>query len=413
MKHGVVILAALAVLCGCGKPENGAKRPGAEKAPVRIAAAERRAVPVALRTIGTVEAYSTIAVRAQVGGELRTVHFKEGDVVEKGQLLFSLDPRPYEAAMKQAEANLAKAKAQAGQAKAALAKDQTQADNAQTELKRSETLLPQKMVSQEEYDRAKTAAQVFRDAVAADAAAVQSAVEAIRAAEAAMDDAQLRLEYCTIHSPIRGRTGSLQIHPGNLVKANDTAPMVTITQTEPIYVTFTLPEKHLSEVRGQLEGGAPAVDAVLPGEEAAPVSGRLCFIDNTVNQATGTIRMKAEYENKEGRLWPGQFVDVRIQVAVLEEALVVPGQAIQTGQNGTYVYVVTPDLTAELRAVKTGASVDGMTVINEGLRPEEKVVIDGQVRVKPGASVSLLSDSPGAQNTEIQPGGKAAGESTP
>lgn len=413
MKRSLVILAALAVLCGCVKQENGAKRPGAEKAPVRIAAAERRAVPVALHTIGTVEAYSTIAVRAQAGGELRTVHFKEGDVVEKGQLLFSIDPRPYEVALKQAEANLAKAQAQAEQAKAALAKNQTQADNAQTERKRSETLLPQKMVSQEEYDRARTSARALQEAVAADAAAVKSAIEAIRAAEAAMDDAKLRLEYCTIQSPIRGRTGSLQIHPGNLVKANDTTPMVTITQTEPIYVTFTLPEKRLSEVRGQMESGALAVDAVLPDEADAPVSGRLCFIDNTVNQATGTIRMKAEYENKEGRLWPGQFVDVRIQMAVLEEALVVPGQAIQTGQNGTYVYVVTPDLTAELRTVKTDASMDGMTVINEGLQPEEKVVIDGQVRVKPGGTVSILSDSPGTQKTEAQAGGKAEGESTP
>ncbi len=407
MKRSFLLLTALAVLCGCVKQENGASRPGAEKAPVRIAAAERRAVPVALHTIGTVEAYSTIAVRAQAGGELRTVHFKEGDVIEKGQLLFSIDPRPYEAALKQAEANLAKAQAQAGQAKAALAKNQTQADNAQTELKRNETLLPQKMVSQEEYDRAKTTARALQEAVAADAAAVQSAAEAIRAAEAALDDAKLRLDYCTIQSPIRGRTGSLQIHPGNLVKANDTLPMVTITQTEPIYVTFTLPEKHLSEVRHQKDQGPLDVQALLPGEEAAPVTGQLCFIDNAVNQATGTIRMKAEYENKDGRLWPGQFVDVRIQVAVLEEALVVPSQAIQTGQNGTYVYVVTPDLTTELREVKTGASVDGMTVINEGLRPEEKVIIDGQVRVKPGAAVAILEDKPEEQKSEGGPTGIA------
>jgi len=399
------------LLGACTKEQNSGKPPlGAAKAPVRVATVERRSVPVALHTIGAVEAYSTIAVRAQVGGELLTDHFKEGDVVEQGQRLFSIDPRPYEVALKQAEANLDKAKAQAEQAKATLSKDRAQANNAQTELKRSETLLPKKMVSQEEHDQVQTNAQALQDAVLADEAAVQSAVESIRAAEAAIDDAKLRLEYCEIQSPIRGRTGSLQIHPGNLVKANDTTPLVTITQTEPIYVTFTLPEKHLSEVRKQMESGSLEVSAVLPGEENAPITGRLSFIDNTVNQATGTIRMKAVFENKDSRLWPGQFAEVRIQIAVLEKAVVAPSQAIQAGQMGAYAYVVKADLTVELRDVKTGESVDGMTVILEGLQPDETVVTDGQVRVKPGAAVSILSDAPREQTPGAEEAGKSNGD---
>lgn len=411
MRQCLCILTAMMILGACTKQQNSGKPlTGAEKAPVRVATVEQRAVPVALHTIGTVEAYSTIAVRAQVGGELLSVHFKEGDVVEQGQLLFNIDPRPYEVALKQAEANLDKAKAQVEQAKATLAKDRAQANNAQTELKRSETLLPKKMVSQEEHDQVQTNAQALQDAVAADAAAVKSAVESIRAAEAAIDDATLRLDYCTIQSPIRGRTGSLQIHPGNLVKANDTTPMVTITQTEPIYVTFTLPEKHLSEVRKQMESGTLEVNTVLPGGEAAPIAGRLSFIDNTVNQATGTIRMKALFENTDGRLWPGQFVEVQVQVAVLDEAVVAPSQAIQTGQMGTYAYVVKPDLTVELRKVKTGESVDGMTVIIEGLEPDETVVTDGQVRVKPGAAVSVISNDTREQTPAEEKAGKANGE---
>ncbi|HPO14499.1 MAG TPA: efflux RND transporter periplasmic adaptor subunit [Candidatus Hydrogenedentes bacterium] len=411
MRHCLCILAAMMLLGACTKEQNSGKPPlGAAKAPVRVATVERRSVPVALHTIGAVEAYSTIAVRAQVGGELLTDHFKEGDVVEQGQRLFSIDPRPYEVALKQAEANLDKAKAQAEQAKATLSKDRAQANNAQTELKRSETLLPKKMVSQEEHDQVQTNAQALQDAVLADEAAVQSAVESIRAAEAAIDDAKLRLEYCEIQSPIRGRTGSLQIHPGNLVKANDTTPLVTITQTEPIYVTFTLPEKHLSEVRKQMESGSLEVSAVLPGEENAPITGRLSFIDNTVNQATGTIRMKAVFENKDSRLWPGQFAEVRIQIAVLEKAVVAPSQAIQAGQMGAYAYVVKADLTVELRDVKTGESVDGMTVILEGLQPDETVVTDGQVRVKPGAAVSILSDAPREQTPGAEEAGKSNGD---
>lgn len=393
-----VLIGVVAALAGygCGKaqgskvPMNGPK----EAAPVRIGVVEQRQLPVQLSNFGRVEAYTTISVRAQVGGELTKVCFNEGDVVEKDQVLFIIDPRPYEVALKQAEANLAMAQAQLEQARAMLAKDKMQADNAERESKRSETLLPQKMVSQEEYDRARTNAAALGEAVAGDEASVKSAMEAIRATEVAIDDAKLRLDYCTIRSPIRGRTGSVQIHQGNLVKANDTTPMVVINQTEPIYVSFTLTEKYLSEVRKQMEGGPLEVTATIPKEEDRPVTGKLVFVDNTVDQDTGTVRFKAVFDNTDNRLWPGQYVNpVAVRISVLLNAIAAPAAAVQTGQSGAYVYVVKPDMTAELRNVVPGDTMDGMTVIKEGLQPEEKVVTDGQLRVMPGALVKVVSDA--------------------
>jgi membrane fusion protein, multidrug efflux system len=392
MKHCLVFVALIALLAACGKTDVKAGPAKKEIAAVRIATVEQRVMPVQLKTFGTVEALSIISVRAQVGGELLEVGFKEGDTVESGQVLFRIDPRPYEVALKQAEANLAKSQAQAEQSKAAVAKDKTQAANGLQELKRNEKLLPQKMVSQEEFDRSRTTALSLQEAVAADEAAVRSATESIRVAEATIEDAKLRLDYCTIRSPIRGRTGTLQIDQGNLVKANDTIPLVTITQIAPIYVSFDLPEKNLAEVRRRMAEGKLEVTAKIPNDTQGGVTGTLSFIDNTVNN-TGTIRLKATFENADGQLWPGQYVDVVLQLTVQTNAVVAPTQAIQTGQSGTFVYVVTPDLKAELRNVTPGLTVDSMTVITEGLKADEKVVIDGQVRLAPGAEMTVLSEN--------------------
>lgn len=393
-----VLLAVTVVLAaftgGCPKAAED-KKPGGgakEAVPVRIAAVELREMPVQFSTIGAVEAYSTISVKAQVGGQLVKVCFAEGDLVDKDQVLFNIDPRPYEVALEQAEANLAKARAQLEQARAAVEKDKIQSANARVELKRSESLLPKKMLSQEDFDRAKVSVEVFEATVKADEANEKAATESIRVAEVAIEDAKLQLDYCTIRSPIQGKTGSLGFNQGNLVKANDTTGMVSIMQTAPIYVTFTLPEKNLPEVRRRLAEGALETKAIIRGEEDRPVLGKLTFIDNTVNQATGTIRLKATFENADARLWPGQFVEVVLQVAVQSNAIVAPVSAVQASQAGFSVYVVKADMTAELRTVIPGDTLDGLIVIKEGLKAEEKVVIDGQSRLAPGAPVKIAAE---------------------
>ncbi len=389
--------AAVAVMLCCGactkatgekQPPNPAKM----AVPVRVAAVAKQEMPEEFSTIGTVEAYSTISVRAQVGGELIKVCFTEGDVVDKDQVLFNIDPKPYEVALRQAEANFAKSQAQLEQTRAAVAKDKVQADNAQVEMKRSASLLPKRMISQEEYDRAKANAEALEAAVLADEANVKASAEAIRVAEVAIEDAKLRLDYCTIRSPIRGKTGSLMLNQGNLVKANDTTPMVVITQTSPIYVTFSLPERNLAEVRRRMAAGPLETRATARGEGGEPALGTLSFIDNTVNQGNGTIRLKSTFDNADGRLWPGQYVDVVLKVAVQADAVVVPEQAILPSQAGFSVYVVKPDLTAELRNVVPGDSMNDVTIITDGLAPEEKVVIDGQSRLAPGVTVKILGE---------------------
>jgi multidrug efflux system membrane fusion protein len=353
-------------------------------------------MPVQLAAIGSVEAYSTIQVKAQVSGALTQVLFNEGDVVGKDQTLFVIDPRPHQVALEQAEAGLARARAQLEQARANLARDQIQAANAQVDLDRDAALLPKGMVSKEEFDNVRTNAETLKAAVTADEAAVKSDQEAIRSAQAAIEDAKLQLGYCTIGSPIQGRTGSLLINRGNLVKANDAASLVVINQTAPIYVSFTVPEKDLSAIREHMAQGALEVKAIIPQQEDKPVTGKLTFIDNTVNQTTGTIRLKATFPNEDNRLWPGQFVNVTLQLTVQADAIVVPAEAVQTGQAGPYAYVIKPDMTAELRNLVVGDTQNSLTIIKEGLEPDDKVVTDGHLRVVPDVPVKILSE-PGAE----------------
>jgi multidrug efflux system membrane fusion protein len=258
------------------------------------------------------------------------------------------------------------------------------------------------MVSQEEYDGSRTAAEAAKAAVQADQAAVVSAHEAVRSAKAAIVDAQLRQEYCTIRSPIDGKTGSLLIDRGNLVRANDTTSLVTVNQIAPIYVTFTLPETNLSEVKRRMADGALPVQAFIPGEEDRPITGPLTFMDNAVNPTTGTIGFKATFENQDNRLWPGQFVNVAVQLDVLAQAIVAPARAIQTGQAGPFAYVVKPDdMTVEMRPVTTGEPYRDLVVVTDGLQPDEKVVTDGQMRLMPGAKVEMVAE-PEAGGTSAQ-----------
>jgi multidrug efflux system membrane fusion protein len=388
--------ASLLALAGCsGGKEAGGPPPGVgAPAPVHAAAAETRRVPVELMSFGTAEPLSTIEMKAQVSGEIIEVLFTEGDRVTQGQPLFRIDPRPFEAALAEAEANVARAEAQRGLAEANLRENEVKTKYADVALERNKTLLEREFVTQEEFDQTKTAADALKASASAVAAAVRSASEDIRAAQATVEVAKLNLSYCEIVSPMDGRTGSLMAHRGNLVTANAADPLVVITQTKPMYVSFTLPERYLSELRPAMERGNVPVYATIPESTLEPMVGKLTFIDNAVDKVTSTIRLKAVFENETENLWPGQYINIRLGLGFLDNQTTVPAQAVQTSQDGTYVYVIDAESKAEIRAVKPGIAHGDVIVIEEGVQPGEQVITEGHLRVAPGMSVRLLSDDP-------------------
>ncbi len=351
--------AGLVIAAGCLQKHDP---PGAPpEVPVTVSTVVQKTVPVQVRAIGNVEAYSTVSIKAQVAGELTAVHFREGQDVHRGELLFSIDRRPFEVALRQAEANLAR--------------DQARAENARIQARRYAKLLQEGVVSSQQNDQA-----------AAEANALDAAV---RADQAEIDKAKLDLQYCAIAAPIDGRTGSLIVHRGNLVKVNDNPPLVIINQVNPIHVNFALPEQDLAEVRKFMAAGTLRVEVLLPDEPGRPERGALSFVDNAVDSTTGTIRLKAAFANQQRRLWPGQFVNVALTLTQQTGALVVPTPAVQTGQAGQYVYVVRPDGTAESRPVVVGRTIQDETIIERGVQPGETVVTDGQLRLVPGAKVKV------------------------
>jgi membrane fusion protein, multidrug efflux system len=357
-------LAALLLLtAGCANKEAvQAAKPAA--APVRIANVTSRTMPVELQAIGNVEAISTVSIKAQISGQLMRVHFKEGDFVKKGQLLFTIDRAPFEAALRQAEGTLAK--------------DEAQSLNSKLDAERYEGLGKQGVVCKQQVDAAGAAANAMAATVAADKAAVETA--------------KINLEYTSIYSPINGRTGSVGVKEGNLVKANDVPILVTINQIEPIYVSFSIPEQQLAELKQYSNSKSLKVDAA-PQGGTQRFQGRLTFIDNSVDLTTGTIKLKATFDNAAHALWPGQFADVNLTLKSQPDAIVVPTAALQTSQNGTYVYVVDQDLTVKQQPVKVGWNVGEDTVIASGLQPGQRVVTDGQLRLTPGAKVDIKSGS--------------------
>jgi len=395
--------------------------------PVTVSTVLQKTMPVQLRAIGNVQAYSTVSIKSQVGGELTRVHFAEGQDVKKGERLFTIDPRPYEAALKQAEANLARDIAQIAQAKANierdhsqvkqaeanLARDMAQAKNAAVEARRYEMLVEKGVVSREQYDRIRTNSEAFEAGVQADRAAVENATAVVRAGMAALENAEaavradravvesarIRLGYCHIDSPIDGRTGSLIVQQGNTIKAED-ASLVVINQIAPIYVGFSVPEQYLPEVKKFMATGKLKVDALLTRDGDRSEEGWITFVDNAVDSSTGTIRLKGNFINKERRLWPGQFVQVVLTLTVQPNVMVVPSQAIQTGQHGQYLFVVKPDLTVESRPVSAGRTVNGETVVEKGVSAGETVVTDGQLRLFPGARVEVKNSDPTAAPKE-------------
>jgi membrane fusion protein, multidrug efflux system len=344
----------------------GKSAPRPETVPVSVALVTRQTVPLTTKAIGNVEAYATVAIRALVSGELVKIHFKQGQEVQKGDLLFTIDPRPLQAALAQAEGTVEK--------------DRSQLANSRALEARWKRLFEEGIASKEDYDLNRTNASTQAGLVRAD--------------EAAVDNARVQLSYATIRAPMSGMTGNLLVYEGNLVKANDTTPLVTITQASPVYVTFAVPEGELAKVNRARAAGPVRVEAALPSDETHPLAGELTFVDNAVDTTTGTIRLKATFANKERRLWPGQFVKVTITTGNQENALVVPAQAVQTGQDGSYVYVVKDDLTAEARPVKLGFAGDGVAVVTKGVDAGERVVKDGQLRLFPGAKVELKTDTP-------------------
>ena len=338
--------------------------------PVEVAKATQRNMPVQVTAIGNVQAYSTVTVKSLVEGEIQKAYFTEGQDVKQGDMLFSIDPRPFQAALHQSEANLAR--------------DQAQAQYARTEAKRYTELQKEGIVSQIQYE------QFTSNSQALDAA--------VRADQAAVENARIKLSYCSIYSPINGRTGSLLVHPGNLVKTNDTS-LVVINQVTPIYVDFSIPERYLAQVKQHRAQGRLQVQAFPAGDKSDSSVGTLSFINNTVDANTGTIELKGTFANRDRRLWPGQFVNVVLDLTVNRNATVVPSQAVQTGQNGQYVYVVKPDHTADYRPVTVGATLSGFTIVDKGLNPGETVVTNGQLRLYPGAKVSFKSEAAAEQES--------------
>lgn len=396
----IVALAAL-VLSGCGSSgANSSGAPGAGgkgakgrggrggSVPVSVAVVAQKNVPVEVQVIGNVEAYSTITVKAQVGGQLTGVSFREGDYVKKGDLLFTIDPRQFEAALSQATANNARDQAALGQAQANLARDSAQAKYAESQAARYAELFKGGIISKDQAEQQRANADAAAQAVAADKAAIESAQAAIGASKAAIENARIQLGYTTIRSPINGRTGSLAAKAGNVVLANS-MDLMTINQVEPVYVTFSVPEAQLTAVKKYMAQQKLTVKAQPEDDPASAETGVLTFVDNTVDITTGTIKLRATFSNKDHKLWPGQFVRVTLRLTVRNNAIVVPNEAVQTGQSGTYVYVVKQDRTVESRPVTTGARVDQDMVIEEGLALGETVVTEGQLRLAPGSRVEV------------------------
>jgi multidrug efflux system membrane fusion protein len=388
---GLVIVLLLVWHFLGGKPNQAANRPRAEVVPVEMAPATQMDVPVQIKSIGNIEALSTISIRSQVEGTLQSVRFTPGGEVKQGQVLFTIDPRPLQAALSGAEANLAKAMAAVSQGRQVVARDEATAVNSRNIAKRDAQLVEAGVISREEYEDAASKAQSDEATVRADQASVATLESAAKAEEANVKNAQVQLSYTNIKAPISGKTGNLVITAGNLVRANDTTPLITITQASPVYVTFAVPQQDLLRIRQYANSTAFKTEVVVPGDEGNPAQGKLSLVDNTIDTTTGTVRLKATFDNSERKLYPGLFANVVLTLGVQDAAVVVPSQAVQIGQDSSFVYVVKPDMTVEVRNVKTGTSVKNMTVIEEGIKPGEQVVTDGQLRLVPGATVQTKS----------------------
>jgi multidrug efflux system membrane fusion protein len=346
-------------------PSAGGGGRGAAAVPVTVAPVVTREMPIEISVIGTAEAFSNVAIRSQITGQLQAVNFTEGDDVQQGQVLFTLDRRPLELALREAQANLER--------------DSARAENAAVMAKRYEDLAKRGIATREQVDTSRSDVNALNATVSADKAAVENAT--------------VQLDYATIKAPISGRTGALMVHEGNLVRANDTTPLVTINQIMPISVAFAIPEARLSDLKRYMSGGSLKVTATHPNDEGPGAVGRIAFVDNAVDENTGTIRIKGTFPNADRQLWPGQFVNVVVTLTTDPDAIVVPSVAVQTGQQGTFVFVVKQDQTVEMRPVTVGRTNGTDTVLSDGVQSGDMVVTDGHLRLVPGSRISVKGES--------------------
>jgi multidrug efflux system membrane fusion protein len=374
---------------GKGSKNGGGRRSfdGGGPVPVVTAKVTEKDVPIEISVVGNVEAYATITVIPQIGGQLTEVAFREGDSVKKGQKLFVIDPRPLQAQLAQAKAQLARDQALLSQAEANLRRDDATLVNANTEAQRYASLFDQKIVSKEQVDQYKTTADTLMQSVNADRAAIESARATIASDQAAINNVEIQLGFTTITSPIDGKTGNLMVKQGNVVSGNATN-LIAITQIEPIYVTFAVPETNLGDIKNFMARGTLSVAASTQDGEAVKEAGQLTFIDNNVDMTTGTIKLKGTFPNHDHKLWPGQYVNVVLRLTTRPNALVVPNQAVQSGQDGSFVYVVGDNRRVQARPVVLGPRVNQDLVIDKGLEEGETVVTEGQLRLAPGSMVS-------------------------
>ena len=374
-------VAAAVGASGCAAEDQAAasaaadgRRGGGAPVPVTVAPVVTKPMPIEISVIGTAEPFSNVAIRSQITGQLEKVNFTEGDDVQQGQVLFTLDRRPLELALREAQANLER--------------DTARAENAALMTKRYEDLAKRGIAPREQLDTSRADMNALNATVAADKAAVENAT--------------VQLDYATIKAPISGRTGALMVHEGNLVRANDQTPLVTINQIMPISVSFAVPEARLSELKRYLAGGALRVTASPPNDEGPSAVGRIAFVDNAVDENTGTIRVKGTFPNTDRRLWPGQFVNVVVTLTTDPKAIVVPSVAVQTGQQGTYVFVVKPDQTVEMHSVTVERVSGAETVLAEGAQPGDTVVTDGHLRLVPGSRISVKGGGQQADRSDRQ-----------
>ena len=419
------LLATLGILTGCSAAPAGSNAQAVQAPPairVSATAAVARSVPIQVLANGTAQAMASVTINSQVDGAVASIHFTEGQDVQAGDLLFTLDQRPFDATVRQAQANLTKDTAQRQQAEAALAqaragereaqanlkRDMAQLENAQAEVRRYKSLIDDGAISREQYDQVRTAALAMQATVQADEAAVNNAKAAIGAAQASVENAaaaiqadeavvasaRIQLDYTTIRSPMAGRTGNLLVHVGSTVKARDaTSPLVVINQMHPIYVSFSVPEHYLADIRKYRAVGSLQVGALIPGHEAKPARGVLTFVNNTVDPSTGTIQLKATFPNADNRLWPGQFLNIVLTLTTVPHAVVVPNQAVQTGQQGPYGNL-SGSRFYRYRPIVPGETVDNDTVVKRGVSTGDQIVTDGQIRLVPGAKVEVTAATP-------------------
>jgi multidrug efflux system membrane fusion protein len=384
----------MALLTGCGSNAVEAGPAGvarvAPAAPVRVAKVVRQSLPYEIQAIGNVEAYSSVAVKSRVEGQMLKVHIRDGQDVREGQLLFELDPAPFLEEVRLAEANIARDIAAERQAEANVARDIAQAKTAQAQSERYQALLKQGIAAREQVDQMMSAAEAAEASLTANRAAIESARAARKADEARLAQAQLDLSYSKVVAPISGRAGFINVKEGNLVRENDSNPLVSVLRVQPIYVSFAVPEQELREIRQYMMAGQLPVEAFPPEGQQTPAIGRLDSFDNAVDTTTGTIRLKAVFPNDGLRLWPGQFVNVRLRLRVDQQVLVAPSSSVQNGPQGTFTWFVKPDGTVEARKINVARTQGEQSVIASGLAEGDTVVVEGQLRLTQGTKVEII-----------------------